>query len=165
VDTPVADANSPDYVQALVLHARAHVALGDPAAALSLLPLDSENVAIKAVSAFAKYFATPAMQRGDARLEPLRDLCVEIEDDEDSDEREKGLVKVLAGIVFANAGETEEALETLGAGSQKENLEAYVPRIIKFPRLLVLNYGTTQCRCHRPNIPVNITPRPRSGSV
>jgi len=39
-------------------------------------------------------------------------------------EREKGWVRVVAGTAFARAGEIEEALETLGAESTTENLEA-----------------------------------------
>lgn len=55
-------------------------------------------------------------------------MCVEIEgEDAESEEKEKDMVKVLAGTAFARAGEVEEALETLGAGSSTENLEAYVP--------------------------------------
>ena len=50
---------------------------------------------------------------------------MEIEgDDGEVDEKEKGLVRVLAGTAFTRAGEIEEALETLGAGTQHENLEA-----------------------------------------
>jgi coatomer subunit epsilon len=56
-------------------------------------------------------------------LEELRDLCVEIEGD-DVDERDQGVVRVLAGTAFAQAEEIEEALETLGAGTDTENLEA-----------------------------------------
>lgn len=35
-------------------------------------------------------------------------------------------MRVLAGSAFAQAGEVEEALETLGAGGKTENLEACV---------------------------------------
>jgi coatomer protein complex subunit epsilon len=74
---------------------------------------------------FANYISAPA--GGDAALEELRDLCVEIEgDDVEATEREKGWVRVVAGTAFARAGEIEEALETLGAESTTENLEAYV---------------------------------------
>lgn len=59
----------------------------------------------------------------EAGLEQLRDLCVEIEGENDGDE-EKGLVRVIAGTAFFRAGEVEEALESLGAGTDHENLEA-----------------------------------------
>lgn len=62
-------------------------------------------------------------------MEELRDLCVEIEGDdvdEDVSEKDKEVVKVLAGTAFVRAGEVEEALETLGAGTDMQNLEAYV---------------------------------------
>jgi coatomer subunit epsilon len=50
---------------------------------------------------------------------------VEIEgDDADATEREKGWVRVVAGTAFARAGEVEEAMETLGAESNTQNLEA-----------------------------------------
>ena len=42
------------------------------------------------------------------------------------DDKDKWLVKVLAGTAFARAGEVVEALESLGAGSNRENLEACV---------------------------------------
>lgn len=118
--------NSPDYTTSLILHARSHLALGDPASALSVLPQESENVAIKAARHLAVYFASSNKdEEKDTLLEPLRDLCVEIEgDDAEGDERDKGMVRVLAGTAFVSAGETEEALESLGAGTQTENLEA-----------------------------------------
>lgn len=61
----------------------------------------------------------------EAALEELRDLAVEIEgDDAEGSDKDKSLVRVLAGTAFARAGEVEEALETLG--SETEDLEAYV---------------------------------------
>ena len=38
-----------------------------------------------------------------------------------------GVVRVLAGTAFVRAGEPEEALETLGAGTNTDNLEACAP--------------------------------------
>ena len=91
-------------------------------AALSVLP-DSENVAVRAVAALAKYESSG----GEAALEELRDLAVEIEgEDVEGDDRDKWLVRTLAGTAFAKAGEVEEALETLGAGSNTISLEACV---------------------------------------
>ncbi|KAG1907850.1 coatomer epsilon subunit-domain-containing protein [Suillus fuscotomentosus] len=63
-----------------------------------------ENVALKAAAALAK---------GEQGLETLRDLCVEIEADQDSSDWEKQTVQVLAATAFVRAGEIEEALETL----------------------------------------------------
>jgi coatomer subunit epsilon len=61
----------------------------------------------------------------DAALEELRDLCVEVEgEDVDGTDRDRWLVRVLAGTAFARAGEVEEALESLCAGSNKTSLEA-----------------------------------------
>ncbi|KAF9044532.1 hypothetical protein BDZ89DRAFT_1109119 [Hymenopellis radicata] len=120
---PLPDPNSPDYTPTLLYQARAHIALNDPASALKVLPSDSENVAFKAVSALARFVEAEEGSDMEAVLEELRDLSVEIEsDDVDGTEKDKALVRVLAGTAFARAGETEEALETLG--SETEDLEA-----------------------------------------
>ncbi|KAI9064020.1 hypothetical protein FKP32DRAFT_1675578 [Trametes sanguinea] len=121
--------DSPDYVPTLVYQARAHLALDEPSAALALVPSDTEDVALRAVAALARYVTAEAdsakEEARDAALEQLRDLCVEVEgDDEDVSEWEKGTVRVLSAIAFARAGEIEEALETLGAGGETHNLEA-----------------------------------------
>jgi coatomer protein complex subunit epsilon len=114
--------SSQDYTPTLFYKARAHIAIGDAETVASLIPADTENLALKAVSVFANYISAPA---GEAALEELRDLCVEIEgDDVEATEREKGWVRIVAGTAFARAGEIEEALETLGAESTTENLEA-----------------------------------------
>ena len=118
----------------LVYQARAHLALNNPSAALSLLPADSEDVTIKAVSSLARYIAatTPpsaeSSEAGEAALEELRDLSVEIEgDDLEASEKDKWLVRVLAATAFSRTGEVEEALETLGLnGGNQESVEAYV---------------------------------------
>jgi hypothetical protein len=57
-------------------------------------------------------------------LDELRDLSVEAEEGVDS--IENGLVRVIAGTAFAREGEVEQALETLGAGLNVQNLDAYV---------------------------------------
>jgi hypothetical protein len=80
---------------------------------------------MKAVVALAKYVGTTEAEVKEASLEQLRDLCVEIEGETDGDD-EKGLVRVVAGTAFFRAGEVEEALESLGAGTDHENLEACV---------------------------------------
>lgn len=121
------DPNSPDYTPTLLYQARAHIALNDPASALNIIPEDSENVALKAAAALARYVDAEEASDKEAALEELRDLSVEIEgDDVDGTETDKALVRVLAGTAFARAEETEEALETLG--SETEDLEAYVSR-------------------------------------
>jgi coatomer protein complex subunit epsilon len=107
-----------------VYKARSHIALGNSSSVASLVPADSENVALKAVLALARFVGASEGDKDEA-LEPLRDLCVEIEgDDVEGDVRDKDTVRVLAGTAFAQAGEVEEALETLGAGGKTENLEA-----------------------------------------
>jgi len=125
VDLTLPDSNSPEYTPTLVYQARAHIALNDPSAALKLVPGDTEDVSLRGVAALARYVDATDETAKDAALEELRDLCVEIEgEDAEADQKEKDLVKVLAGTAFAIAGEVEEALETLGAGSSTENLEA-----------------------------------------
>ncbi len=96
-----------------------------PQSALEIVPADSDNVALKAVSSLARFVAASDATESEAALEELRDLAVEIEgDDAEGSDKDKSLVRVLAGTAFARAGEVEEALETLG--SETEDLEAYV---------------------------------------
>ncbi|KAH8103983.1 coatomer epsilon subunit-domain-containing protein [Cristinia sonorae] len=125
VDLTLPDPNSSDYTSTLVYQARAHIALDNPSGALHIIPSDTENVALKGVASLARYVGATDEITKDAALEELRDLCVEIEgEDAEAEEREKEIVKVLAGTAFARAGEIEEALETLGAGTSHESLEA-----------------------------------------
>jgi coatomer subunit epsilon len=122
VEQNLPDQSFEEYIPILFYKARAHIALGDTEAVTSLIPTDTENLALKTVAVFAKYISA---SQGDAALEELRDLCVEIEgNDVEATEREKGWVRVVAGTAFARANEIEEALETLGAESTTENLEA-----------------------------------------
>ncbi|EGN96757.1 hypothetical protein SERLA73DRAFT_184918 [Serpula lacrymans var. lacrymans S7.3] len=113
-----------DYIPTLLYKARASIALDDPQSALALIPSDTENVALKAVTALAQYVDAG----GEEALEALRDLCVEIEADEESEEREKDIVRVVAATAFARVGEVEEALETLSGAS--ENLEAIAATVL-----------------------------------
>ncbi|KAG6844778.1 hypothetical protein H0H87_003896 [Tephrocybe sp. NHM501043] len=126
INLTLPDPNSPTYTPTLLYQARAHIALNDPESALKLIPTDSENVAVKAAASLARYVsASQNVDKDmiDASLEELRDLAVEIEgDDEEVDDSDKALVRVLAGTAFARAGEIEEALETLGVDT--EDLEA-----------------------------------------
>lgn len=123
------DPNSPEYIPTLVYQARSHIALNNPKAALQLIPTGSENVALKAVVALAKFVDAEDADR-EALLEELRDLSLEIDsDDVEGTERDKATVRVLAGTAFARAGELEEALETLGADT--EDLEAYVSSFLR----------------------------------
>ncbi|KAI0319387.1 coatomer epsilon subunit-domain-containing protein [Amylostereum chailletii] len=122
VDLTIPNPSSDDYIPILVYKSRAHIAYNDYKTAVALIPAGTENLALKAVSALAKYVSGAD---ADVALEELRDLCVEIEgDDVEASEREKGWVRVVAGTAFARAGEIEEALETLGAETNTENLEA-----------------------------------------
>ncbi|KIM90464.1 hypothetical protein PILCRDRAFT_812218 [Piloderma croceum F 1598] len=123
VDLTLPDPSSPDYTPTLLYKARALIALEHTQEAIDLIPANSENVAMKAIAALAKYVGTTEAEVREASLEQLRDLCVEIEGEADGDD-EKGLVRVVAGTAFFRAGEIEEALESLGAGTDHENLEA-----------------------------------------
>jgi coatomer protein complex subunit epsilon len=117
------DPSSPDYAPTLIYQTRARIALDD--CKTTNIPPDSENLALKAVAALARYVSAVGIAEQEVSLEELRDLCVEIEgDDVERNEQDKDMVKVLSGTAFARAGEVEEALETLGAGSSTENLEA-----------------------------------------
>ncbi|KAH9932668.1 coatomer epsilon subunit-domain-containing protein [Amylocystis lapponica] len=125
VDLTLPDPSSPDYTPTLIYKARAQIALGHAEDVAKLLPADSEDVTVKAVGALARWMEATGAAEKDASLEELRDLCVEIEgEDAEADEKAKGIVRVLAGTAFALAGEIEEALETLGAGTNTDNLEA-----------------------------------------
>ncbi|GBE86545.1 predicted protein [Sparassis crispa] len=125
VDLTLPDPSSPDYAPTLVYQARAHIALNKPRAAADLVPADTEDVSLKAVAALARYVGASVSADKDSSLEELRDLCVEIEgEDLDATDKEKGMVRILAGTAFAIAGEVEEALETLGVGTTTDNLEA-----------------------------------------
>jgi coatomer protein complex subunit epsilon len=84
------DDSSPDYIPTLIYKTRAHLALGDNTSTPAL-PTDTENIALRAATALA---------RGQQGLETLRDLCVEIEGDDDSEEWEKEIVQVLAATAF-----------------------------------------------------------------
>jgi coatomer protein complex subunit epsilon len=126
LDISLPDPNSPEYSEFLVYKARAQIALGNPRAVASLVPESSDNVALKTVLALAKFSAAPQSAK-EGLLEQFRDLAVELEgDDVVGSQQDKDTAKVLAGAAFASAGELEEALETLGAGTQMENLEACV---------------------------------------
>ncbi|KAI0343268.1 coatomer complex protein [Trametopsis cervina] len=118
--------NAPDYVPALIYKARAHLALSAPQEALAVLASaeDPENIAVRAATSLAKYIGAEEDAEKESTLEELRDLCVEIEGEEEGEERDRWTVRVLAGTAFARAGEVEEALETLGAGSNTFSLEA-----------------------------------------
>jgi coatomer protein complex subunit epsilon len=90
---------------------------------LELIPEDAEDVALKAISYLARFVDATDSSDAETVLEEFRDLSVEIEgDDVEGSQKDKALVRVLAGTAFARAGEVEEALETLG--SETEDLEA-----------------------------------------
>ena len=124
MDLTLPHTSSEEYHPILLYKARAHIALEDTRGALAIIPSDSDNVGLKAVAALAKYVGATAADEKETSLEQLRDLCVEIEGDVDGDDYDKDVVRVVAGTAFARAGEVEEALESLGAGTEHENLEA-----------------------------------------
>jgi coatomer protein complex subunit epsilon len=103
IAVPLPDPSSSDFIPTLLYKIRVHIALGDSTTALALVPVDTENVALRAAAALAT---------GKQGLEALHDLCVETEGDEDTEEWEKEIVQVLAATAFVRAGEIEEALET-----------------------------------------------------
>ena len=142
-EMPLPDPTSSDYTSVLLYKARAHVALNDPQSALRLTDEDDENVATKAVRALAKYVAAEDDVDKDAALEEQRDLAIEIEgDDSEGSAREKALVRVIAATAFVRAGETEEALETLGTDT--EDLEASV--VLYYTRCTALiNFAAQRC--------------------
>ncbi|KAF7430843.1 hypothetical protein PC9H_006557 [Pleurotus ostreatus] len=120
ITSSLPDESSQDYIPILLYQVRAHIALSDPQSALKLIPSGTDNVALKAAASLARYVSGTDT---DAVLEELRDLSVEVEgDDAEGSERDRAMVRVLAGTAFARAGEVEEALETLGADT--EDLEA-----------------------------------------
>ncbi|KAJ7504370.1 coatomer complex protein [Mycena galericulata] len=131
LNIPLPETSSPDFVPTLLYQARAHIALNDPAAVASLVPAGSENVAVKAVAALARYVSATEAAKQEGALEELRDLAVEIEGDEDVEgtERDKNAVRVLAGTAFARAGEVEEALETLLTETQDLEAVAVIVQI------------------------------------
>jgi coatomer protein complex subunit epsilon len=123
VNSTLPDPSSPNYAPTLIYQTRARIVLNDCKSVN--IPPDSENLALKAVAALARYVSAAGAAEQEVSLEELRDLCVEIEaDDVERNEQDKDIVRVLSGTAFARAGEVEEALETLGVGSSTENLEA-----------------------------------------
>ncbi|KAF8756234.1 Coatomer subunit delta [Rhizoctonia solani] len=97
---PLPDENSPDYLQTLLYTARSHIALGDTASALAILPETDSEPALK--------------------LFELRDASLEVEGEEGP---LNGIVKVVAATAFLREGEVEEALTTLGAGTGTKDIE------------------------------------------
>ncbi|KZP25550.1 hypothetical protein FIBSPDRAFT_783108 [Athelia psychrophila] len=120
--TTLPDPSSPEYTSILLYKARASIAIHDTPAALAILPADSDDISVKSVVALAKYEGASSEEDKEAALEQLRDLCIEIESEGEVPEAD--VVRVIAGTAFYTAGEVEEALETLGAGTTHENLEA-----------------------------------------
>ncbi|GAB1522631.1 hypothetical protein RhiTH_005753 [Rhizoctonia solani] len=114
---PLPDENSPDYLQTLLYTARSHIALGDTASALAILPETDSEPSVKAVRALAHYLQG---QDSATALEELRDASLEVEGEEGP---LNGVVKVVAATAFLREGEVEEALTTLGAGTGTKDVE------------------------------------------
>jgi len=116
VANPPPDTNSLEYLPSILYIARSHIALSDPAKALSILPSGSTEPAVRAVRALATYVQDRAAEmETESILEELRDLCLEIEGEEGVECLE--VVKVAAATAFVQEDELEEALTTLGAGT------------------------------------------------
>ena len=123
-DLTLPDASSPDYVSLALYKTRSLIALGRTSDVLQLISPNSDSLSLKAARSLAKYVQEEQTEGDkDAPLEELRDLCVEVEGDE-VDSKERWNVRIVAATAFARAGEIEEALETLGVGSNTESLEA-----------------------------------------
>lgn len=160
--TTLPDPSSPEYTSILLYKARASIAIHDTPAALAILPADSDDISVKSVVALAKYEGASSEEDKEAALEQLRDLCIEIESEGEVPEAD--VVRVIAGTAFYTAGEVEEALETLGAGTTHENLEAYVQPEEPLGR----SHGGTdslQCCCDSSHLSVHPPTRPSQEGV
>ena len=115
--------SSSDYNAFLLYKSRALIATGRAKEVDILIPQETGVLSLKAARFLAHYFLAAASgDEGETPLEELRDLCVEVEEDVPASERWS--VRILAGTAFVQAGELEEALETLGVGTNSESLEA-----------------------------------------
>jgi coatomer subunit epsilon len=84
IANPLPTEDSDDYLPALLYTARAHIALDDPESALNILSEDSEDAATRAVRALAEYSQAKSDEDDtESALEELRDLCIEIEGEEE----------------------------------------------------------------------------------
>ena len=99
--------SSPDFA-ALVYQVRTCIALNNPSAVLSLLPTDSEDVMIRAVSSLARHIAATIPHRTKVPEEPK--LCwrsLGIGHDLDAGDKRRRSARALVGTAFARAGEVE----------------------------------------------------------
>jgi len=127
-NTTLPSPSSADHHPMLLYKARALIALNDPRSVLQLVDEDDENVAVRAVRGLAKYVGISDTADKDTVLEELRDIALEIEGEgSEGSQKDKALVRVLVATAFVRAGETEEALETLGTDT--EDLEASVASV------------------------------------
>lgn len=157
----------------MLYKARALISLGRANDAASLVPSEPDSHSLKAVKALADYVvATDGKEEeedeeneeADAAVEELRDICVEIEGDEDGEIKgeERWHVRVLAATAFARAGEVEEALETLAVKANRDSLEAYVlsTSALKSLKLTSNIQRTPYC----PTLPLHRPARSRTAS-
>jgi coatomer subunit epsilon len=126
---PLPPTESPEYLPTLLYTARAHIALNDPAAALNLVQADVLP-AIRAIRALASYLqAKSSGSDVGTILDELRDLAIEVEGEEEEEHplaaagAGSGVVRVAAATAFVAEGELEEALTTLGVGTDKGVLD------------------------------------------
>ncbi len=114
------DPSNPATQQSLLYAGRAHIALGHPSAALSLLPasLESANPAVAGVRQLATFVA--AQQKGDAQAadEALARLT-ELLDEAVVGDANGQVVRVCAATAMARDGDPIGALEALDVGSGK----------------------------------------------
>ena len=102
--------SSPDFAT-LAYQVRTRIALNNPSAVLSLLPTDSEDVTIRAVSSLARHIAATIPHRTKVPEEPK--LCwrsLGIGNGLDVGDKGRRSVRALVGTAFARAGEVEGAL-------------------------------------------------------
>nr|ODN93954.1 hypothetical protein L203_00122 [Cryptococcus depauperatus CBS 7841] len=105
--------------------ARCHLALTPPAptAAHSVLApflsLNPAPISARSVAAFSSFLEADADEK-EQRVEEIRDLVLEVEG---GDESEESTVRIIAASVFILIGEKEEAVATLTEGAAKQDLE------------------------------------------
>jgi len=102
----------------LIYVIRALFALHKSDEALALIPSGSQNLSHRALRSLASYISS----KSDEHLEELRDLCLEVEG-EDISSVDTSTIKVSSATAFFLAGEIEEALSTLGAGTSSKDIE------------------------------------------
>ncbi len=136
---PLTDLSNPENLSRALYSARSHLALQPPSTSSALsvlapaLKASSPPASAKAVAVFAEYISATEGDPKSGKVEELRDLLLEYEEEGDAeDEGEEGevgmkeeerIVRVMAGTAFILEGEVEEAYATLTEGCGKTDLE------------------------------------------